>query len=65
MIGAFENNPSRIQPDRLVARLPAAGDWRPSYWRLSPFPVQRDRHCRRRRSQFLTLLQWVERNEPS
>ena len=31
-----------------------AGDWRPSFWRLSPSEEQRDRHRRRRRSLSLT-----------
>jgi len=30
---------------------PTVGDWRSSFWRLYPSDGQRDRHCRRRRSQ--------------
>jgi len=37
------------------------GDWRPSFWRLSQFDEQRDRHRRRRRSRSLELRALVSR----
>ncbi|MEE8493134.1 MAG: hypothetical protein V3S25_03740 [Nitrospirales bacterium] len=44
--------------------------WGQAPFFLAPVPIpcasaQRDRHRRRRWSQSLTLLQWIERNEPS
>jgi len=47
--------------DRPSAPHRTVGDWRPSFWRLSPSEDQRDRHRRRRWSQSLELRAPVSR----